>query len=226
VTLPEAVLFDLDGTLLESEPLWLRAEISIMSRWSIAWAKDDQYECLGGPLERVAEYMISKIVPLRQQDVPTVAEVGDLLLAEVLNLFQTEPIAWRPGAKELVEDTHSLGVPTAIVTASWRKLLDAVLDGMAVDVGRFSASIAGNEVQFSKPHPFPYLEAARVLDTDITQCLAIEDSPTGTAAAVTAGAQTIAVEHMTPIRNPQAFVIHTLEGHTLESLWAIVSGKP
>jgi HAD superfamily hydrolase (TIGR01509 family) len=221
VILPGAVLFDLDGTLLDSEPLWLRAEISIMSHWSISWTTEDQSMCLGGPLERVADYMVAKIAAHHHHDLPTSHEVGELLLTEVALLFRSNPIAWRPGAQELVKSTHSLGVPTAIVTASWRLLLDVVMESMAVDVGNFDTSIAGDEVEFSKPHPFPYLEAAVMLNADITSCLAIEDSPTGVQAAVTAGAVTIAVEHVTPILNPKAIVIASLEGQTLQSLWRL-----
>jgi HAD superfamily hydrolase (TIGR01509 family) len=221
VFLPEAVLFDLDGTLLDSEPLWLGAEISIMSRWSISWTEEDQSRCLGGPLERVADYMVSKIAASHEHDLPTSDEVGELLLTEVALLFKSNPIVWRPGARQLVKSTHSLAVPTAIVTASWRPLLDVVMESMAADVGHFDASIAGDEVEFSKPHPFPYLEAAGTLNADITSCLAIEDSPTGVQAAVTSGARTIAVEHLTPILNPKATVIASLEGQTLQSLWRL-----
>jgi HAD superfamily hydrolase (TIGR01509 family) len=225
VIVPNAVLFDLDGTLLDSEPLWLRAEISIMSRWSIPWTSVDQNACLGGPLERVAEYMVTKIAAQRNLDLPTAPELGDLLLLEVSGLFQSDPIAWRPGARQFVQSIHERGLPTAIVTASWRLLLDSVLESMSSDVGRFTTSIAGDEVRYSKPHPFPYLEAARLLDADIVTCLAIEDSPTGTEAAVNAGAKTVAVEHMTAIDNPKATVIETLEGQTLEALWSLTQGN-
>ena len=221
MTLPGAVLFDLDGTLLDSEPLWLGAEISIMSRWSIKWTKEDQSTCLGGPLERVAQYMLEKIAAHQSMDLPTSDELGELLLSEVVHLFRSDPIAWRPGAMQLVKSTHSLGVPTAIVTASWRVLLDVVMEYMGADVGNFNTSIAGDEVEFSKPHPLPYLQAANILKADIANCLAVEDSPTGVEAAVTSGARTIAVEHMTPIVNPKATVIASLEGQTLQSLWRL-----
>lgn len=221
--LPQAVLFDLDGTLLDSEHLWLLAEQQTMQRWNVDWTPQDQEYCLGGPLERVAQYMQSRIESQRDSHVPSLAELSSTLLSHVHSLFLAEPIAWRPGARSLVEDAHARGIPTAIVTASWRLLLDAVMSNMRSHVGEFTVSIAGDEVLHSKPDPFPYLEAARLLNVPIVQCLAIEDSPTGTESAVSAGARTISVQHMTNIAVPGAITISTLEGHTVESLWSVDS---
>lgn len=221
--LPQAVLFDLDGTLLDSEHLWLLAEQQTMQRWDVEWTPQDQEHCLGGPLERVAHYMQSRIDSQRYAHVPSAAEISSTLLSHVHSLFLAEPIAWRPGARMLVEDAHTRGIPTAIVTASWRLLLDAVMANMRSHVGDFTVSIAGDEVLHSKPDPFPYMEAARLLNVPIVQCLAIEDSPTGTESAVRAGARTISVQHMTNISVPGAFSISTLEGHTVESLWNVDS---
>lgn len=224
MSLPQAVLFDLDGTLLDSEYLWLNAETKTMSTWNIPWTRFDQEICLGGPLERVASYMSEMIADARAEDAPTAEEISDLLILNVLDLFQTSPITWRPGARELVIDVHERDIPTAIVTASWRILLDAVLDGMRSQVGEFSVSVAGDEVIHSKPDPFPYHEAARQLGVQIQHCLVFEDSPTGTASGVASGAKTISIEHLTPIHVPGSINVETLEGQNVQEFWSLALG--
>ena len=218
MTKPKALLLDLDGTLLESEKLWLIAEQQVMERYGYAWTPADQHHCLGGPLERVAQYMEIKANGSERSEV-----IGSQLLNTVADLFMTEPLEWRPGAEALVAQAHQLQIPTVIVTASWRSVLDTVMTRMSESVGPFSHSIAGDEVQNSKPHPEPYLCAAISVGVPIGDCLAIEDSPTGTQSAVSAGARVVAVEHMATIDVAGAFIVRTLAGQDVESLWKLVN---
>ena len=219
--LPKAVLFDLDGTLLESEHLWLEAEQLTMAQWDIAWLPSDQQKCLGGPLERVVDYMHQLTVSANYAPQPTASEISNVLISNIVHLFSTTEIEWRPGAREIVLETHSLGIPTAIVTASWRVLLDAAIGTMSAHVGNFTISVAGDEVVRSKPDPYPYLQASRLLNVEIGSCLAVEDSPTGTISAVSAGAPTVAIEHLAPISVPGAVVMNSLSGRSLEELWLL-----
>ncbi len=221
--LPQAVLFDLDGTLLESEHLWLDAETLTMASWGVSWSASDQEACLGGPFERVVRYMHQRILTANGDETLAERDISDTLISHIVTLFSTTDIEWRPGAKEIVYETHSLGIPTALVTASWRVLLDSVLESMSRDVGEFTVSVAGDEVPLSKPDPFPYLEASRLLKVDIGSCLAIEDSPTGVASAIASGARTIAIEHIAPINAPGAIVIDSFSGHNLSALWSLVT---
>ncbi len=216
MTKPKALLLDLDGTLLESERLWLIAEQQVMKRYGYAWTSADQHHCLGGPLERVSNYMEAKSNGSGRSEI-----IGNELLGAVADLFTTEPLQWRPGAEALVVQAHQLQIPTVIVTASWRSVLDTVMARMSESVGTFSHSIAGDEVQNSKPHPEPYLCAAISVGVPIGDCLAIEDSPTGTQSAVSAGARVIAVEHMATIDVAGAVIVRTLAGHDVESLWKL-----
>jgi HAD superfamily hydrolase (TIGR01509 family) len=218
VTKPKALLLDLDGTLLDSERLWLIAEQQVMKRYGYAWTSADQHHCLGGPLERVSNYMEAKSNGSGRSEL-----MGNELLGAVADLFTTEPLQWRPGAEALVVQAHQLQIPTVIVTASWRSVLDSVMERMSESVGTFSHSIAGDEVQNSKPHPEPYLCAAISVGVPIGDCLAIEDSPTGTQSAVSAGARVIAVEHMATIDVAGAVIVRTLAGHDVESLWKLVT---
>lgn len=217
MTRPKALLLDLDGTLLESEQLWLIAEQRVMHLYGYEWTTEDQHHCLGGPLERVAQYMEAKTNGSERSEI-----IGSQLLKVVADLFTTEPLLWRPGAESLVAQAHDLQIPTVIVTASWRSVLDTVMARMSERVGAFSHSIAGDEVQNSKPHPEPYLRAAISVGVPIESCLAIEDSPTGTQSAVSAGAKVIAVEHMATIDVAGAVVISSLAGQDIASLWKLV----
>jgi len=215
---PKALLLDLDGTLLESEKLWFIAEQRLMGRYGHSWTVQDQRHCIGGPLSRVADYM-----ELHINGAQSASIIGAELLREVGSLFASEPIEWRPGAQALVMQAHKLQIPTVIVTASWRVLLDSVMARMSETVGDFTLSVAGDEVRKSKPHPEPYLNAAAGVGVPIDQCLAIEDSHTGTLSAVNAGAKVIAVAHMQPVEVPGAVLLKTLEGQDVESLWMLAN---
>ncbi len=218
MTKPKALLLDLDGTLLESERLWLMAERRVMDQYGYSWTTADQTHCLGGPLERVATYMEEKA-----NGAANSAVIEAQLLSAVAQLFVSEEVEWRPGAQALVEQAHQLRIPTVIVTATWRSVLDSVMARMTASVGNFTHSIAGDEVQNSKPHPEPYLRAAISVGVPIAECLAIEDSPTGTLSAVIAGAKVIAVEHLATIDVEGVVIVKTLVGQDVESLWKLVS---
>lgn len=219
--MPSAVLFDMDGTLIDSEHLWLEAEHLVMAALGGTWSEADQRECLGGPLERVIEYMLAKVSTSM-----TEAEAMELLLTTMEQLLRTTPLQWRPGARDLVDETLSLGIPTALVTASWRRLIDAVEWAIDHDLGRqaFTLTIGGDEVENTKPHPEPYQEAARRLGFQPADCLALEDSPTGTASALAAGCRVVAIPHIAEITdNPAVAQISSLEGFSLEALWHLLS---
>ena len=104
---------------------------------------------------------------------------------------------WRPGALELLTALHEAGVPNALVTMSWRSLADLVVS--LVPPGVFAVVVTGDEVEHGKPHPEPYLAAARLLGVEVSDCVAIEDSPTGVPSAVAAGVPTLAVPHVVPV---------------------------
>ena len=102
-------------------------------------------------------------------------------------------VPWRPGARELLAEVREANIPTALVTMSWRRFATEVVE--ALPAGAFDASVVGDDVERGKPHPDPYLLAAERLGVDIRKCLAIEDSPTGVASALAAGATVLAVPH-------------------------------
>ena len=108
-----------------------------------------------------------------------------------------DSVPWRPGALELLTALHDAGVPNALVTMSWRPLTDLVVS--LVPPGVFDVVVTGDAVGHGKPHPEPYLTAARLLGVEASDCVAIEDSPAGVASAVAAGVPTIAVPHVVPV---------------------------
>lgn len=214
--LPAAVLFDLDGTLIDSEGLWWIAECEVVDRLGGNWTHDDQAHCLGGPLERVACHMATVTGTTTPPE-----EIGRDLLDTMEGLLRRGPLDWRPGAADLVRESLASGIPTALVSASHRQLLHAVADAVAHEIGAdpFAVTVAGDEVTDSKPHPEPYLTAARLLDVDITECIVIEDSPTGVAAGQASGAFVVAVPHFVPIEPAdRRVVLSTLTGVTVADL--------
>lgn len=216
--IPAAVLFDMDGTLVDSEHLWLAAELEVMSDLGATWTSADQEHCLGGPLERVADYMIE-----RSGTSVSSHEVGQRLLGAIERRLRSEPVSWRPGALELLRECRSIGVPTALVTASWAVLVQALADRMHDEVGQppFDVVVAGDDITNSKPHPEPYETAARLLHVSPAQALAIEDSPTGVRSAVAAGCVVVAVPHIATIGAAIGahVVTNTLRDRSLSDLW-------
>jgi HAD superfamily hydrolase (TIGR01509 family) len=221
--LPAAVLFDMDGTLIDSEGLWLDAEIAVMESLGAIWSESDQAHCLGGPLERVADYM------LERSGSPVTSEaVGLMLLDEMERRLRDSPLAWRPGARALLVECRDAGVPTALVSASWNRLIDAVSDKIRTDIGMtpFDVVVAGDDVANSKPHPEPYLAASAALGVPPIDCLALEDSPTGVRSAVAAGCRVVAVPHIAAVDEPDALIVETLSGRHLHELWNAVRRQP
>jgi HAD superfamily hydrolase (TIGR01509 family) len=214
--LPAAVLFDMDGTLIDSEPLWLASEHDVMAALGGSWSDADQAFCLGGPLERVVDYMIERA----GSDRPA-ADVMAMLLDIMERRLREAPLAWRPGAHALLSECLRLGVPTALVSASWARLIRAVESRIDEAVGgsAFAVVVAGDDVENTKPHPEPYLAAARTLGHAPDDCLALEDSRTGVTSAVAAGCRVVAIPHLGELDLPGPSVITTLEGESLASLW-------
>lgn len=221
--MPGAVLFDLDGTLIDSEDLWWEAECLTVATWGGEWTREDQAHCLGGPLERVTAYMADRTGATIPPDA-----IGTALLATMEGLLRKGDIEWRPGALDLLVEVRRAGVPTALVSASHRLLLDAVADAVADHPGvpspAFDVTVAGDEVNQGKPHPEPYVEAARRLGVEIADCIVIEDSPTGVASGQASGAYVVAVPHIVAIpAADRRAVVDSLEGVTLADLRAWIS---
>ena len=187
----DAVFFDMDGLMVDSEPEWLQSEIDVTAPFGYTWLEEDQIACLGGPLSRVGQYMFDKC---NHQESPEYF-TQSLIDTQAAKMRGNTPTM--PGAVELVRELQSHGVKTALVSASPRNIVDAVLDNLGHDL--FPFSISSDDVVNTKPHPDGYLKAAAISQSKIANCLIFEDSLTGMKAAVASGARLIAVPHLVSI---------------------------
>lgn len=187
----QAVLFDMDGLFIDSEPDWHAAELEMMRSHGYDWTPEDQLQCLGGPLQRVTEYM-----SLCLSGAKTPEQLGELIIAEMQKRMLGK-VSLMPGALEFSRELSNAGTPQALVSASPRPIVDAVLAGMAEKY--FAHSVAAGDIERTKPFPDPYLHAAKLLDVDIAQCLIFEDSPTGLAAARASGAFVVGIPHFVEV---------------------------
>ena len=200
----EAVFFDMDGLMVDSEPEWFQSEVEVTSPFGYTWLEVDQVACLGGPLSKVGQYMFDKCGQQRSPQYFTQA----LIDTQVARMRGNTPTM--PGAIELVRELQSHGVKTALVSASPRNIVDAVLDNLGHDL--FPFSISADDVTKTKPDPEGYLKAATLSGSKITNCLVFEDSLTGMNAAIASGAYLIGVPHLVMIEESERVrVIKSLE---------------
>ena len=200
----DAVFFDMDGLLVDSEPEWLKSESQITAAYGYQWTSQDQVACLGGPLSRVGQYMHDKC---NQAETP---DFFTRKLVEVQSEKMRSHTPFMPGAYELVKDLQKNGVKTGLVSASPRIIVDAVLDNVGAEL--FPFSISSDDVERTKPHPDAYLKAAELTNSAIENCLVFEDSLTGVGAATSSGAWLVAVPHLVHVEESERVrVIKSLE---------------
>ena len=181
--------------MVNSEPEWFLSEIEVTAPFGYTWVEEDQIACLGGPLSKVGQYMFEKC---NQQKSP---EFFTQALIDTQASKMRGNVPTFPGAVELVREVQSHGVKTALVSASPRNIVDAVLDNIGHDL--FPFSISANDVVKTKPDPEAYLKAASISHSEISNCLIFEDSITGMKAAVASGARLIAVPHLVSIQESE-----------------------
>ncbi|WP_433518468.1 HAD family hydrolase [Nonomuraea sp. CA-143628] len=211
----EAVFFDMDGLLVDSEKVWLEIETEVMARLGGEWTLDHQAHLVGGSMERTVAYMLavsgSSVSPedLREWMI-------DGMVARL-----ADGVALMPGASELLDAVREEGIPVALVTSSLREIADAVLKGVGRD--RFDAIVTADDVTRTKPDPEPYLTAAELLGVDPVRCVVLEDSPNGVAAATAAGCAVVGVPSLLPIDPaPGRLVVPSLTDVTIPTLRALI----
>lgn len=180
-----AVLFDMDGTIVDSEPLWFSTEKEIAKEHGRPWTPVSTDELVGTPLMESAQVVIDATgLPL------TPEEFIDEVVARIRQRILAGEAKWIPGALELMAECNEQNVPCGLVTSSYRPLADAVVS--LAPAGTFAVVAAGDEV-VNKPEPDPYLLAAKLLNVDIKNCVVLEDSVPGASSGLAAGAVTVGI---------------------------------
>lgn len=211
MTTPAAILFDMDGTLIDSEPIWFATEVAILAEYGFDLGPEHTLQVLGKPNEVVVDYLLGVSgIPLTPQQLN---QRIDLAMATRLSAG-IELIA---GAKELLTEIAAAGIPAALVSASTRRVVDACLG--SIGAHHFTFTVSGDDVTHPKPHPEPYLKAAALLGVDPVDCVVIEDSPSGTAAAAAAGCRVMSIPHGVPVAEHRLVTVATsLDTVTLDRL--------
>ncbi|MBK1782926.1 HAD family hydrolase [Prauserella cavernicola] len=192
---PAAVLWDMDGTLVDSEKLWDVALYEAASWLGGELSVEQRASLVGSNMERTTSFLLATAG--REVTRAAVDEVSQWIRERTSALFADE-LPWRPGAREALVAISSAGIPCALVTSTERALTELALN----TIGRefFTVTVCGDEVDGrNKPHPEPYLRAARLLDADPERCVAVEDSPVGTESAVAAGCTVLVVPNDVPV---------------------------
>ncbi|MEU9327176.1 HAD family phosphatase [Streptomyces canus] len=212
----QAVLLDMDGTLVDTEGFWWDVEVEIFARLGHTLDDSWRHVVVGGPMTRSAGFLIE-------------ATGADITLAELTVLLNQgfedrieHALPLMPGATRLLAELSAHRIPTALVSASHRRIIDRVLASLGPQ--HFALTVAGDEVPRTKPHPDPYLFAAAGLGADPARCAVVEDTATGVAAAEAAGCQVVVVPSVAPIpQAPGRTVVGSLEEVDLTFLRGLIT---
>lgn len=189
---PAAVLWDMDGTIVDTEEYWINAEIKLAEAAGGIWTHEDGLSNVGRPIP-VAAAEMQKRAGLTD----SVEVIVQKLIDSVDSQMREYGIPWRPGALELLKSISEAGIDCAIVTMSYKQLAKVVTD--ALPTGYIKLAVTGEIVSHGKPHPEPYLMAARLLGVAPESCIAFEDSLTGLLSAEAAGTKAVGIPYMVPI---------------------------
>ncbi|MCZ0990056.1 HAD family phosphatase [Streptomyces diastatochromogenes] len=187
----QAVLLDMDGTLVDTEGFWWDVEVDVFAALGHTLDETWRHIVVGGPMTRSAGFLIE-------------ATGADITLAELTTLLNDgfeerigRSLPLMPGAARLLAELYEYEIPTALVSASHRRIIDRVLASLGPQ--HFALTVAGDEVSRTKPYPDPYLLAAAGLGVEPARCAVIEDTATGVEAAEAAGCRVVAVPSVAPI---------------------------
>ncbi|MEU9129983.1 HAD family phosphatase [Kitasatospora sp. NPDC048540] len=214
----QAVLLDMDGTLVDTEDFWWQAEASLFAELGHQLDEADRAHVVGGPMSRVIDYL------LQRTGVTLTPEELTVLINQRFVDLLAGGVPLMPGAERLLNTLDAHGIPAALVSASHRHIIDIVLKSLGAH--HFAFSVAGDEVVRTKPHPDPYLAAVARFGAEPGRCVVVEDAPTGVRAAEAAGCPVIAVPSVAVIEpGPGRTVLASLEQVDLELLFAVVAAR-
>jgi HAD superfamily hydrolase (TIGR01509 family) len=207
----DAVLWDMDGTLVDTEPYWIATEYAMAEKYGATWSQAHALQLVGSDLVDSGRY-IQKVMGLSLSP----AEIVEELLDGVVAMVERD-VPWRPGAVELLASLREAGVPCGLVTMSYQRFVAPILAHLPPET--FRVVVTGDQVEYGKPHPEPYLTAAAALGVQAERCLAVEDSNTGAKSAEQAGCLVLVVENHVPVlEGPRRVFLDTLDGLTAQDL--------
>lgn len=184
-TFPAAILFDHDGTLVDTEPVWAAAKVALAAEFGGTWTEQDTLDCLGLSMQFTLDRLRERGVNLPDE------EINDRLVAKVREALAQQPVEFLPGIEHFLSEVRDAQIPAAVVTNATTSVARRTAN--AAPEGTFSVVIGNDETTHPKPDPQPYLLAAERLGVDPTQCVALEDSPSGVRSATAAGMRVIVV---------------------------------
>lgn len=184
-TFPAAILFDHDGTLVDTEPVWAAAKVALTADFGGTWTEQDTLDCLGLSMQFTLDRLRERGVDLPDE------EINEHLVAKVHDALAHQPVEFLPGIERFLSEVREAQIPAAVVTNATTSVARRTAN--AAPEGTFSVIIGNDETTHPKPDPQPYLLAAERLGVDPTQCVAIEDSPSGVRSATAAGMRVIVV---------------------------------
>lgn len=211
--MPAAVLWDLDGTLVDTEPQWMVAESRLAERFGAPWTLEDGAALVGRDLLTSGRYIRERIGHALSAEAIVAALLDDMVVSVAAGF------EYRPGARQLLDDVRAHDVRCALVTMTYRRMVEPIL-GQLPD-GTFEAVVTGDEVSQGKPHPEAYLTAASQLAVRPQDCIAIEDSFAGATSAQAAGCRVVVVPNRVAV--PPAHgrtILPTLDGVDVPGLIA------
>ncbi len=212
-----AVLWDMDGTLVDTEPYWMAAETPLIESFGGTWSHEQALGLVGLGLEDSARILQGTGVRMSTD------AIIDHLTDDVMRQLAATGVPFRPGARELLAGLRAAGIKTGLVTMSMRRMAETVVD--LIDFDAFDVVIAGDDATRPKPFPDPYLQACEALGVAPEEVVAIEDSPNGLRSAVASGASVIGVPLMVSLTGVGAHALwETLEGRTADDVAAFHAG--
>lgn len=199
----DAVLFDMDGLLVDTEPQWFAAESATVAQLGGTWGKQQQVDLLGSNLPVAARYMIEH----------TNSRLTDSTVMQMLLENMTEQLSsgvtFQPGAIDLLNELVAADIAVALVTSSVGVHVEVILAQLPIQPFQFR--VTADDVRNLKPHPEPYLTALRLLGAAPERSVVLEDSPAGVAAGEAAGCYVVAVPSVVPIAPvPKRAVVRSL----------------
>lgn len=216
MTTIQAVFFDMDGLLVDTEPLWFEVETAVMAKLGGHWSHEDQGQLVGGSLQATLDYLLGKAIhPLPRET------LARWMVDGMIARLRSSTVTPRPGAVELLAEVKAAGVPYALVTSSERVIMEAVFQTTGLS---FPVTVCAEDVTRIKPDPEPYLLGTKLLDADPGCSIVLEDSPNGVASAEAAGCRVVAVPNVVPVPPaPGRTVVPSLADLSLTRLREIVA---